>query len=520
VNYLAKARVLANSVREHTDVTFVLLLNDRFPPWFDADSEPFDVVWHPADLITDDPDAWIYQHNVMELCTAAKGPALEKIFDELSPDLVFYLDPDAWVLDDLRNIDDLLGDDSIGLTPHITRPETSELGVRMTEMSVLKHGIYNLGFLAVRNTPEGRAFSRWWAERLLRHCYIDFQRGVFTDQRWVDIVPAAFDGVRIIKHPGCNVASWNASGRALVKTEDGRYLADGEPLIFYHFSGVGPAGVHRMVRDRLAYDKPGFALIEAEYEALIEAQGQATLAGYPFHYDRYSNGDRVRDEHRKAYRELAEDKRPPGNPFRAGRDTWYDIQTRGPGRRPVPPVRDVRADDLFDTAFYRTQLNERGLDPEEASLEHYRMVGWLQGLEPSAFFDGPHYVAQAEELPAYRTQPVLDVFSPLDHFAQIGLAHGLSPAPLFDGEWYERAHIDVAGAVIDGAFGCAYEHYLKSGSFEGRNPGPDFWERGYRKKNSDVVEAIEAGTIRNGFEHFLRFGRHEGRPAVAIGAPL
>ena len=79
---------------------------------------------------------------------------------------------------------------------------------------------YNLGFLAVRMTGQGREFIDWWAERLRLFCYDEVPNGLFTDQRWVDLAPAFFDDIAIIRDPEYNVATWNlthrrATGRAL-----------------------------------------------------------------------------------------------------------------------------------------------------------------------------------------------------------------------------------------------------------------------------------------------------------------
>src|SRR3546814_12289571 len=79
----------------------------------------------------------------------------------------------------------------------------------MTEMSVTEHGIYNLGHLFVRPDENGRALSRWWADRLDKYCFDDKTIGLFTDQRWMDLVPATFEGVKILRVPNMDVASWN-----------------------------------------------------------------------------------------------------------------------------------------------------------------------------------------------------------------------------------------------------------------------------------------------------------------------
>src|SRR3546814_7712438 len=102
-----------------------------------------------------------------------------------------------------------LGDASIGLVRHILTVETTDIGVQMTEMSVTEHGIYNLGHRVVRPDENGRAVARWWADRLDKYCFDDKTIGLFTDQRWMDLVPATFEGVKILRVPNMDVASWN-----------------------------------------------------------------------------------------------------------------------------------------------------------------------------------------------------------------------------------------------------------------------------------------------------------------------
>jgi hypothetical protein len=58
------------------------------------------------------------------------------------------------------------------------------------------------------------------------------------DQRWVDLGAVLFDCF-ICKDPTLNVAYWNLGSRQL-RLSDGCYLADGEPLTFFHFSGFDP----------------------------------------------------------------------------------------------------------------------------------------------------------------------------------------------------------------------------------------------------------------------------------------
>src|SRR5690606_4617524 len=134
----------------------------------------------------------------------------------------------------LDDVIDALDNCNLLLTPHQTTPESTVRGVMSNEISSLKHGIYNLGFIGVAANETGRCFAGWWSERLYRFCRDDIPNGLFTDQRWVDLVPAFFDGVAIMRSSRHNVATWNLSTRVLSLSSGGRFLVDGEHLGFYH----------------------------------------------------------------------------------------------------------------------------------------------------------------------------------------------------------------------------------------------------------------------------------------------
>ena len=61
---------------------------------------------------------------------------------------------------------------------------------------------------------------------------------MFTDQKWIDLVPACFDGVDIIREPKYNFASWNFWEREVNGDVPHAMTANGEKIIFFHVSGV------------------------------------------------------------------------------------------------------------------------------------------------------------------------------------------------------------------------------------------------------------------------------------------
>ncbi len=300
-NYIPKARVLAESVRRHVPgATFHLVLCDAPPAGFSLEDEPFDDLITLDDFETPVGKGWIYQHNVVELCTAVKGMGFERLFQRGAEKVVF-LDPDIVVFSDLDSIGQLLDEHSIVLTPHQTEPEATRSAILDHEVSSLKHGVFNLGFLAVRNSVEGRRFVRWWSERLRDFCYDDKGQGLFTDQKWIDLAPAFFSDIAILREPQFNVSTWNINHRDLAGSLESGISVNGKPLCFYHFSGLD-SGALKVMMDVYGGGNPLLEELRQWYLRQCDAAGQKTFGALPCRYDLYSNGERVKPAERLLYR--------------------------------------------------------------------------------------------------------------------------------------------------------------------------------------------------------------------------
>lgn len=302
INYLPKARILAKTIKAHCPRSkFSLIFSDVIPEEIVVEQEPFDEIITVLDLgiPVENINLWIYEHTVVELCTAVKGQALVR-FLESGSDKVVYLDPDIAVFQSLECLEQLLDEHDIVLTPHVTIPEATTVGITDNEIAALKHGIYNFGFYAVKNSENGLAFARWWRDRLVDFCYDDIPNGIFTDQRWGDLAPAMFRGVYIWKDPGCNVATWNISNRIITK-ESGKFYVNGSPLKFYHFSGFD-SGSQATMLDR--YSDGNMALYELRkwYIERQKEEEQERYENYPSKYNFYDNQERVEKEERILFR--------------------------------------------------------------------------------------------------------------------------------------------------------------------------------------------------------------------------
>jgi hypothetical protein len=327
-NYLPKARVLAESIRRvDPDVQFHLILSDNPPVGFNLSSEPFDSVIFAEELVEENFAQWAFGHSLVELCTAVKGVALEYIFSKYSADQVFYFDPDMVVFGRMRDLQEELSRSSVLLTPHLTDPEISETGILDNEVASLLHGVFNLGFVGVRNCAEGRRFARWWAQRLLKFCHDDLVNGIFTDQKWVNLAPCFFDNVSILRSPAYNVATWNLTNRIATGSLDSGIYINGEPLGFYHFSGFD-SGDQIVMLQRYGQGSPVLHELREWYVAECERQGQSALGTLKSKYDQFTNGQPIQRGYRLLYRQRKDLQEAFPNPFLVSGTNcykaWYD----------------------------------------------------------------------------------------------------------------------------------------------------------------------------------------------------
>jgi hypothetical protein len=120
-SYLNRARVLFQTLRQHCPHWELAALITDEPPAgfaFDPASEPFDRLVWAQDLGIPDFRSWLFKHDVVEVCTAVKGPFLHQACS-WGYDAVVYMDPDTAALTTLQPLEDWLGQHEILLTPHL-----------------------------------------------------------------------------------------------------------------------------------------------------------------------------------------------------------------------------------------------------------------------------------------------------------------------------------------------------------------------------------------------------------------
>lgn len=233
-NFTAYAITLFDSIKlHHPNSDFVLFLCDDITSDYKVDLLPFRVV-SLAEMGIPDLQGMSQRYNITEFNTAIKPFAFSFLFEKLIKDKCVYIDPDILVISPL---DEVVAEFEAGaeciLTPHILKPAEH---VETSDIAMLVYGIYNLGFIGLRNTPTVINIVEWWGRRLERDCRIDLQNGLFVDQKWADLLPAFIKQTSILHHSGYNVAYWNLSQRT-IEYRDNKWYSNAEPLRFVHFSG-------------------------------------------------------------------------------------------------------------------------------------------------------------------------------------------------------------------------------------------------------------------------------------------
>ena len=173
--------------------------------------------------------------------------------------------------------------------------------------------------------------------------------------------------------------------------------------------------------------------------------------------------------------------------------------------------------ELFDKKWYCAHyLKGKNEDP----INHYLTVGWKEGKNPSAKFDGNAYLQKYQDVKNAGVNPLV-------HYLQYGKDEGrqyfakqslwqrffhpyteksddyrlIAKSKYFDKKWYLQQNPDVAKAEKD-----PIEHYLKYGWKEGRNPSLSFDGQAYLERYFDVRSANI-----NPLLHYEKHGKYEKR---------
>lgn len=504
LNFVPCAKILANSVKTHMPAAkFVLVLTDAKPTGFRLEDEGFDEVLYLEDFADqlDNPMAWAFGHSIMELATAVKPFTAAKLMERDDCDAVMFFDPDCVLFGKMTQMRKALSEYSVVLTPHASLMHENADWL-FFEKNPLKVGGFNLGFFGLQNNETGRAVASWWRYRLRDYCLIDPDQGLFTDQKWIDLLPNYIDDLKVMREPVYNLARWNTFQRSVSKRTAKKsgavtYLADGQPIEFVHFSGfykIGPyvQGLYDKKSEPLIDDTSVLQELSLWYsEKLGEARSQAEYTA-PWKLGQYSNGELISDADRRRHkRSPALQKRFP-DPFVVNALDSYWLSCRQNDR--------VDAETRFKALEPTQNLITLSVQVHNSMLREQN-----KALEQQFARTIVENAAQAEQLSiseAHREQFKQGLLSVLNRAApaQVVKVFGwMQETGVFDATDYLAKNPDVASSGL-----LPLEHFFRFGIVENRKGGGVEVDWLFQEHAADLFQ-------------LLRYEREEPKPSPRGG---
>ncbi|MBS1609865.1 MAG: hypothetical protein JSS70_14115 [Bacteroidetes bacterium] len=146
-------------------------------------------------------------------------------------DKIIYVDCDMFFVNDYNFLFDELDNNDIILTPHWN--STNPLDNPHAFLSNFTSGMFSAGFFGV--TKNGLNAMTWWANACHFMMGEHIENGVNDDQRYLDLFPVLFEKMKIIRHRGCNIGSWNYEESKRVLLNGQVFINEKYPVIFIHF---------------------------------------------------------------------------------------------------------------------------------------------------------------------------------------------------------------------------------------------------------------------------------------------
>jgi hypothetical protein len=140
-------------------------------------------------------------------------------------DVITYVDADIYFYQSPKILFDELGSDSVYIIPHFFSEQNKSSEI---------YGKYNVVFNTFKRDENGLACLDWWRKKCIEWCYDYVEDDKFADQKYLDMFPILFNGVKVCTNRGANLAIFNLDNSVITK-EGSLIKVNGSPLVFYHF---------------------------------------------------------------------------------------------------------------------------------------------------------------------------------------------------------------------------------------------------------------------------------------------
>jgi hypothetical protein len=355
-NFIGLAQTLEKSLKDNNpDIDFVIFVADKFDEVRPSELSENVVIAKDICGITEaDWRDMTFKYDIVEFCTSIKPFCMRYLLGK-KYEIVMYFDPDILVFAPLTPVYEALEHHVVAVTPH---------NLNIDSGFACRGGIYNLGFLGLRQGASADRMLSWWEDRLRNHASVDPMRGLFTDQKWMDQLPVVLgnDELFVLRHPGLNYAPWNFDERLVVK-HDNRFFIRFKnlensreyPLLFLHYSAfkykeISQKNFNHKIFPMTNREPELYNLIQLYGEKISENDFQKFF-NLHYSYDVFSDGTQIQYTHRRIYKRLSEEGYTFANPFDAD----------GP---------------LFDLFRQKRMLSQLAFNPERINIGKIPNLDW------------------------------------------------------------------------------------------------------------------------------------------------
>lgn len=227
-HHLFKSYALFDSIMKYSEAAIFCLVSDS-----NEVEKKKGVQFHTlADLQSETAQQIKEKYKKDKLRWALKSVYV-KFLLENGYDKVIYVDNDIYFHSSPDFLFEKLNTADFLLTPHFYKADPTK------EQNWLeanfRSGLYNAGFFGA--SKQAIPILDWWARCCLYEVRKSYWRGLFVDQKYLDLVPVKFQNVEIIKNRGCNFSGWNFELAKITVIKDQVYI-NGDKLVFIHYSSL------------------------------------------------------------------------------------------------------------------------------------------------------------------------------------------------------------------------------------------------------------------------------------------
>lgn len=228
LSHVFKSKAMLESVRSQTKADLFCLLTDKGSPEMENDG----INYHSLDVLNG-----LHAKSIIEKYTgnplrwSCKPLYIEYLLKQ-GYDAVIYGDNDLYFYASADFLFDKLESYDVLLTPHFYPIDYNENQDQLE--ANFRVGLFNAGFIGV--SKNALPAMNWWAGCCKYNVKKAPGRGLFDDQKYLDLFPILFDRVEILKHRGCNVAAWNIR-ESKRSVENGEIMLNAsDKLVFIHYN--------------------------------------------------------------------------------------------------------------------------------------------------------------------------------------------------------------------------------------------------------------------------------------------